>query len=194
MITTLWLTAGAFTLTIDVYLVGVGKVRPSAKTNCITVDSKTWPFSTQISGRNFLPELCGEVHPRTTPLQALWCALRSTEKSTFRGGKKGEKVLRKWEEEGWPAKGAKRKKGRASCKKNKFLGWANFLKHSAALSIYVLTFLKAWLGFHELTATSPNKAAVLPLASDRTWTTCFSHSHVWGAKFYTPPPPLKAPF
>ena len=28
-------------------------------------------FFTQISGRNFLPELCGEVHPETTPLQAL---------------------------------------------------------------------------------------------------------------------------
>ena len=33
--------------------------------------------------------------------------------STFQGGEKGDKVPRKGEEEGWPAKGAKRKKGRA---------------------------------------------------------------------------------
>ena len=39
-------------------------------------------------------------------------ALCSTEQSTFRGGEKGEKVPRKGEEGGWPAKGAKRKKGR----------------------------------------------------------------------------------
>ena len=70
------------------------------------------PFFMQISGRNFLPELCGEVHPGATPLQALPCAICSTEQSTFRGGEKGEKVPRKGEEEGWPAKGAKRKKGR----------------------------------------------------------------------------------
>ena len=70
------------------------------------------PFFTQISGRNFLPELCGEVHPQTGPLQALCCALCSTEQSTVRGGEKGEKVPRKGEESGWPAKGAKRKKGR----------------------------------------------------------------------------------
>ena len=75
-------------------------------------DSYSDLFSTQISGRNFLPELCGGVHPQTAPLQALCCALCSTEQSTFRGGEKGEKVSRKGEEEGWPAKGAKRKKGR----------------------------------------------------------------------------------
>ena len=63
------------------------------------------------SGRNFLPELCGEIHPGTAPFQALHCALCSTEQSTFRGRKNGETVPRKGEEEGWPAKGAKRKKG-----------------------------------------------------------------------------------
>ena len=68
-------------------------------------------FFTQISGRNFFPELSGEDHPGTAPLQALCCALCSTEQSTVRGGEKGEKVPRKGEEEGWPAKGAKRKKG-----------------------------------------------------------------------------------
>ena len=66
----------------------------------------------QISGRNFLPELCGEGNPETAPLQALRCALCSTEQSTFRGGEKGENVPRKGEEEGWPGKGGKRKKGR----------------------------------------------------------------------------------
>ena len=51
-------------------------------------------FLTQISGRNFLPELCGEVHPETAPLQDLCCALESTEQSTFRGG---EQKGGKWE-------------------------------------------------------------------------------------------------
>ena len=36
----------------------------------------------------------------------------STEKSMFRGREKGEKAPRKGEEEGWPTKGVKRKKGR----------------------------------------------------------------------------------
>ena len=71
----------------------------------------TLTFFTQISGRNFLPELCGEIHPETAPLQDLCCALCSTEQSTFRGGEQGEKVPRKGEEEGWPAEGAKREKG-----------------------------------------------------------------------------------
>ena len=69
-------------------------------------------FFTQISGRNFLPELWGEVHPKTAPLQALRCALCSTEQTTFQGGEKGEKVPRKRGEKGWPAKRAKWKKGR----------------------------------------------------------------------------------
>ena len=64
----------------------------------------------QISGRNFLPELCGEVQPQTAPPQALCCGLCSTEQSTVRGGRKGEKVPRKGEEEGWPAKGGKKEK------------------------------------------------------------------------------------
>ena len=64
----------------------------------------------QISGRNFLPEIFGEVHPETAPLQALCCALSSTEQSTFRGGEKGEKVPRKGEDKGWPSKEQKGKK------------------------------------------------------------------------------------
>ena len=50
------------------------------------------------------PELCGEVHPETAPLQAVCSALRSTEQSSFWGGE------RKGEEDEWAAKGAKRKK------------------------------------------------------------------------------------
>ena len=57
-------------------------------------------FFTQILGS-------GEVHPETAPLQALCCALRSTEMSTFGGGAKGKKVPKKAEEEGWQAKGAR---------------------------------------------------------------------------------------
>ena len=66
------------------------------------------PFFTQISGRNFLPELFGEVHHETGPLQAVRCDLCSTEQSTFWGKEKVEKVS--WEGEEGPAKGAKRKK------------------------------------------------------------------------------------
>ena len=51
-------------------------------------------FFTQISGRNFLPELCGEVHPETALFQALRCALYSTEQSTFFEGKKRAKICR----------------------------------------------------------------------------------------------------
>ena len=69
------------------------------------------PFFAQISGRNFLPELFGGAHPETASLQSLCCAICSTEQSTFRGGEKGDKVPRNGEE-GWPAQGAKRKKGR----------------------------------------------------------------------------------
>ena len=47
---------------------------------------------------------------RPAPLQALCCALCPTEQSTFLGGEKGEKVPRKGEEEGWPAKGQNGKK------------------------------------------------------------------------------------
>ena len=65
---------------------------------------------TQISGRNFLHELCGEVHPQTAPLQALCRALRSTDQSTFWGGEESEKVPRKGEEEGCQQRGPKGKR------------------------------------------------------------------------------------
>ena len=72
---------------------------------------RNWPFFTQISGRNFLPELCGEVHPETAPLQALYCALCYGAERFLRG-RTGRKGAQKREEEGWPVEGAKRKKGR----------------------------------------------------------------------------------
>ena len=64
---------------------------------------------TQISGRNFLPKTCGDVHPETALLQALCGALRSTVQNR---AEKGTKALRRGDEEGWPAKG-KKAKGRA---------------------------------------------------------------------------------
>ena len=61
-------------------------------------------FFARISGRNFLPELCGKVRPG--PALSKLCAVQfcSTEQSTFRGGRKGEK--------GVASKEGKRKKGR----------------------------------------------------------------------------------
>ena len=67
-------------------------------------------FREGISFPNFVERCIRSCPP---PPKALLCTLFSTEQSTFRGGEKGEKVPRKGEEEGWPAKGAKRKKGRA---------------------------------------------------------------------------------
>ena len=106
--------------------------------NCVKFRSKSGqkPFFTQISGRNFLPDFCGEVHPETAPLQALYCALCSKEQSTFRGGERGEKVPRKGEEEGRPAEGAKSKKGRVKTGQPKesfeaifgLRGYLNFLR------------------------------------------------------------------
>ena len=63
-----------------------------------------------ILGRNFLPELCGEVHPRTAPLQALRCALCSTEQSTFRGGRRAKMCREKGRKRGGEQRGQKGKK------------------------------------------------------------------------------------
>ena len=71
--------------------------------------SCAWPFLRQISGRNFLLELCGEGHLETAPLQATCRALCSAEQSTFRGGAKGEEVPREGGEEVQRAKGQKKK-------------------------------------------------------------------------------------
>ena len=54
--------------------------------------SFVWPFFTQILGRNFLSELCGEVHPETAPLQgSVLCDLlyRTEHFSRGRTGRKG---------------------------------------------------------------------------------------------------------
>ena len=42
--------------------------QPTQSCKVITVNC---PFFTQISGRNFLPELAGDVHPETAPFNAL---------------------------------------------------------------------------------------------------------------------------
>ena len=70
--------------------------------------NRNWPLFTQISGRNFLPELCREVHPGTAPLQALRCALSSTEQSTFRRGERARRCREK--ERGVAGKGVKKEK------------------------------------------------------------------------------------
>ena len=126
------------------------------------------PFFTQISGRNFLPEVWGGVHPETAPLQALCCAPCSTEQSTFRGGKRGKKVLRKGEEEGWSANGAKRKKGRV--KTGQFLAAPQQPNPSYFLACVVL--LCFVVGFQERPQPKQKRG-----------------SNNYGAKFYTHPPP-----
>ena len=63
-------------------------------------------------GKEFLLELCGEVHPETAPLQALRCALCSTEQSTFQGEEKGENVPRKRRKRGGLQRGKKDKRTR----------------------------------------------------------------------------------
>ena len=67
-------------------------------------------FFTQISGRNFLPELCGYVHAETVPLQALGCAPCSTEKSIFREAEKGENGAEKRGGRGLASKGCEKEK------------------------------------------------------------------------------------
>ena len=56
--------------------------------------------------------LCGEVHPETAPFQALCCAPCSTEQSTFRRGKEGQKGAEKRRGRGVASKGGKRKRER----------------------------------------------------------------------------------
>ena len=73
---------------------------------------KTDLFSRRFREGNSFPNFVERSILELFPLQALRCAPCSTEQSTFRGGEKGEKVPRKRREKGWPAKAAKRKKGR----------------------------------------------------------------------------------
>ena len=83
--------------------------------------TRNWLFFTQISGRNFLPELCGEIHPGTAPLQALHCALCSTEQSTFRGRKKWRKCVEKRAGRGVASKRGKKEKRTRENRSGKFL-------------------------------------------------------------------------
>ena len=53
------------------------------------------PFFTRISGRNFLPELCGGVHSETSPLQALCCAFALQSRALFEGEKRAKRCLEK---------------------------------------------------------------------------------------------------
>ena len=48
-----------------------------SRSDSIAISCGMGPLSAAF-GKNFLPELCGEVHPETVPLQAVCCALRST--------------------------------------------------------------------------------------------------------------------
>ena len=74
--------------------------------NLLTISD---PFLTQISGKNFLPEVCGEVFPETAPLQAVWWCVpfAPQNRALFEGEKRCREKGRKW---GWPAKGAKKEK------------------------------------------------------------------------------------
>ena len=67
---------------------------------------------TQISGRNFLPELFGEVHPETAPFSKVCAVPFALHNRALFEVEKRTKRWREREEEGWPAKGGKRKKGR----------------------------------------------------------------------------------
>ena len=123
-----------------------------------------WPFFTQSSGRNFLPDLCGEVHPEAVPLQDLCCALCSTEQSTFRGG---EQVPRK-REEGWPTKGAKREKDawkqiRKAIAQKRFICTLFARKHVKELFLY------EWFscGYYEVTAQN---VLFVPSVKSYKWT------------------------
>ena len=64
-----------------------------------------WPFFTQISGRNFLPELFGRHSPRSVLCPLLY---RTEHFSEENGAKR---CPEKEGKEGWPSEGGKRKKG-----------------------------------------------------------------------------------
>ena len=71
----------------------------------------SWPFFPQISGRNFLPELCGEVHPGSAPLRAsALCPLLY--RAEHLRGRKGRKCAEKRGGREAASKGGKGKKGR----------------------------------------------------------------------------------
>ena len=77
-------------------------------------------FCTQISGRKFLPELSGEIHPGTAPLQALRCALALQNRALFEGEKMA-KMCQEKERKGGGQQRGKKEKGRVETGQ-KFLG------------------------------------------------------------------------
>ena len=88
----------------------------------------SWPVFTQISGRNFLPELCGEVHLENVPLQALPCpSFALQNRALLEGDKKVKRCSglgRKRGGERWRQKEKKVKTGQTQ---NYFLQWQYFL-------------------------------------------------------------------
>ena len=57
------------------------------------------------------PNLVGEIHPETAPLQALYCALCLYRTEHFSRGEKGQKVSRQRRKWGRPNKGQNQKPG-----------------------------------------------------------------------------------
>ena len=64
----------------------------------------------QISGRNFLLELCGEVRPETAPLQALCCALALHNRAPFEGENRAKRCPDKGTKRGVQQRGQKEKR------------------------------------------------------------------------------------
>ena len=71
-----------------------------------------WPFFTQISGRNFLPQICGEVHPETA--SSLLCPLLYRTEQHFARGGTGQKDAQKRIGRGVASKGGKKEKRTSS--------------------------------------------------------------------------------
>ena len=86
-----------------------------------------WPFFMQISGRKFLPELCGEVHPKTASLQALCCAFSLQNRALFEEQKKKAKACRERGGRGVAKKGGKKEKRRVKTGQVKSLFWKDMI-------------------------------------------------------------------
>ena len=69
-----------------------------------------WPFFTQISGRNFLPELCGEVHPGAALSKLCVVPFALQNRALFEGEKRVKKCWEKGRKRGGQQRGQKGKK------------------------------------------------------------------------------------
>ena len=68
-------------------------------------------FFTQISGRNFLPELFGEVHPKTAPLSSsVLCPSIYRKEHLFDGEKRAKRCREKRRKRGGQERGQKKRK------------------------------------------------------------------------------------